>query len=412
MPPEPAPRRSWRPFAAILVGAAVVLLALLFAGKVSRKMPDFEVYWTAAVRARAAEPLYRAEDGHYQFKYLPAFAVLAIPAGLVPLPVAKAVWFTISIVLLVALVAFSLALLPEARKPRWLLVTIALVAMLKFFAHEVVLGQVNTLLAVIVVLLLLAIRLGRETAAGLLIGLAVVVKPYAILFLPWLLARLRAWGPAMREVPEGGRPPLRAPQRRSGHGRRALAAALATLAAALALPALAYGVSGNIGLHRSWWRTVTETTAPNLTNADNVSIAAMYAKWIGAGHTATVLSFATIAILLAAAALVFIRRGALPFPEGLEGALLLTYVPLLSPQGWDYVFLVSTPAIVFLANYEDRLPRLLRLLAAAAVATIGLSLYDLMGRAAYSVFMAWSVVTVCYFVVIAALCTLRVRAVA
>jgi len=412
VPPEPAPRRSWRPFAAILVGAAVVLLALLFAGKVSRKMPDFEVYWTAAVRARAAEPLYRAEDGHYQFKYLPAFAVLAIPAGLVPLPVAKAVWFTISIVLLVALVAFSLALLPEARKPRWLLVTIALVAMLKFFAHEVVLGQVNTLLAVIVVLSLLAIRLGRETAAGLLIGLAVVVKPYAILFLPWLLARLRAWGPAMREVPEGGRPPLRAPQRRSGHGRRALAAALATLAAALALPALAYGVSGNIGLHRSWWRTVTETTAPNLTNADNVSIAAMYAKWIGAGHTATVLSFATIAILLAAAALVFIRRGALPFPEGLEGALLLTYVPLLSPQGWDYVFLVSTPAIVFLANYEDRLPRLLRLLAAAAVATIGLSLYDLMGRAAYSVFMAWSVITACYFVVIAALCTLRVRAVA
>jgi hypothetical protein len=102
----------------------------------------------------------------------------------------------------------------------------------------------------------------------------------------------------------------------------------------------------------------------------------------------------------------------LPFPEGLEGALLLTYVPLLSPQGWDYVFLVSTPAIVFLANYEDRLPLLLRLLTVAAVATIGLSLYDLVGRAAYSAFMAWSVISVCYFVVIAALCALRVRAVA
>jgi alpha-1,2-mannosyltransferase len=385
VPRERAGRRSWLPFATILIGAAAVLLALLFTGKVSRKMPDFEVYWTAAVRARTAEPLYRADDGHYQFKYLPAFAVLAIPAGFVPLPLAKAVWFTISILLLAALVALSLALLPEARKPPWLLVTIALVAMLKFFGHEVVLGQMNALLAVIVVLALLAIRGGREPAAGLLVALAVVVKPYAIIFLPWLMARRR---------------------------RGAIAAAIAGLAVVMAAPALVYGARGNIELHRSWWRTVIESTAPNLTNSDNVSIAAMYAKWIGLGNTATVLTAATIAVLLAAAAFVFLRRGTLPFPEGLEGALLLTYAPLLSPQGWDYVFLVSTPAIVFLANYEDRLPLLLRLLTVAAVATIGLSLYDLVGRAAYSAFMAWSVISVCYFVVIAALCALRVRAVA
>ena len=38
---------------------------------------------TGARRARAAqaEPLYRTDDGHFQFKYLPAFAVLAIPIG-------------------------------------------------------------------------------------------------------------------------------------------------------------------------------------------------------------------------------------------------------------------------------------------------------------------------------------------
>jgi arabinofuranan 3-O-arabinosyltransferase len=370
---------------AIVIGAAAVLLALLFAAKVSRKMPDFEVYWTAAVRARAAEPLYRADDGHYQLKYLPAFAIIAIPVGLLPLQAAKAVWFTISILLLIALVALSLALLPEARKPAWLLVAITLVAMLKFFGHEVVLGQVNTLLAVIVVLAVLAIRRGRETAAGLLVALAVVVKPYAIIFLPWLMARRR------------GRP---------------LAAAAAGLAAVVAAPAVVYGLQGTIELHRSWWRTVTESTAPNLTNADNVSIAAMYAKWIGPGSAAAVLTLATIALLLAAAAFVFLRRGGLKFPEGLEGALLLTCVPLLSPQGWDYVFLVSTPAIVFLANYEDRLPMPMRLLSAGAVATIGLSLYDVMGRTAYSAFMAWSVISLCYFVVIAALCALRVRAVA
>ena len=154
--------------------------------------------------------------------------------------------------------------------------------MLKFFGHEVVLGQVNALLAVIVVLALLAIRRGRETAAGLLVALAVVVKPYAIIFLPWLVARRR-----LRPFESLGTP-------RAGRG--AIAAAIAGLAAVAAAPALVYGVRGNIELHRAWWRTVTESTAPNLTNADNVSIAAMYAKWIGAGQTATVLTFATIAI--------------------------------------------------------------------------------------------------------------------
>ena len=369
---------------ALLAGVAIPLLALLFTHKVSRKMPDFEVYWKASVRARAAEPLYRAEDLHYQFKYLPAFAVLTIPAGFMPLQVAKSVWFATSIVLLVALVALSLALLPERRKPRWLLITVILVAMLKFFAHEAVLGQINVLFAVIVLLALSALRGGRETAAGVLIAMAVVVKPYAVIFLPWLLAR-----------------------RRLG----SIVSALAGVGAVLAVPAIVYGIRGDIELHRAWWRTVTESTAPNLTNPDNVSVAAMYAKWMGAGAPATALSAITVALVLAAAAFLFLRRRDVRFPEGLEGAALLTIVPLLSPQGWDYVFLVSTPAIALLANYEDRLPGAMRPLTMAAVATIGLSLYDVMGRAAYAAFMGMSVLTVCYFVVIAALCTLRARAV-
>ena len=32
---------------------------------------------------------------------------------------------------------------------------------------------------------------GREGQAGLLVALAIVVKPYAVIFLPWLLARRR-----------------------------------------------------------------------------------------------------------------------------------------------------------------------------------------------------------------------------
>lgn len=367
------------------VCAAAALLAAIFSLKASRKMPDFEVYWKAAVRARAAEPLYRVEDGHYVLKYLPAFAVLAIPAGLLPVQTGKVVWFTASAVLLVAFLALSLALLPERRRPAWVILTIACVAMAKFYGHELVLGQVNLLLGAMVAGAVVLLRSGREAAAGVLIALAIVIKPYAAIFLPWLAARRRI---------------------------ASIAAAAATLCLILLLPAAVYGFDGNVALLRAWWRTVTESTAPNLLSPDNVSVAAMYAKWIGAGPQASLLATVTAAGLLAVAVVVFIRRDAVRFPEGLECALLLTLMPLLSPQGWDYVFLVSTPAIVYLVNYEDLLPLPVRAGTAVAVAVIGLSIYDVMGRANYAAFMALSVISVCYFVVIAALAAMRVRRIA
>jgi len=376
------PLRSRR--TVFLIAAALAVLSLTAGGRIMRSMPDFEVYWTAAARARVAAPLYRVEDGHYQFKYLPAFAVLAIPVSVLPVAYAKVLWFSVSAVLIVGLITFSIHLLPERRRPLWMLATAAVIAMAKFFGHELILGQVNLLFGVIATSALLALRTHRDDAAGVLVALAVVVKPYAVLFLPWLAA---------------GR-------------RRAFLTATASVIATLALPAVVYGVASTIDLHLQWWHAVRESTAPNLLNQDNVSIAAMYAKWLGPGRLAARLAAITGAVLIAVAAFVWMRRRGTVFPEGLEGSLLLTLIPLLSPQGWDYVFLISTPAIVFVVNYADRLPTVLRIGAIAAIAAIGLSLFDIMGRANYAAFMSWSAITICYLVVIAALVSLRVRGVA
>jgi hypothetical protein len=362
-----------------------LLLALavwVFVYKAAPKMPDFAVYWTAASRAAHAEPLYRPDDGHYQFKYLPAFAVLAIPIGLLPIDTAETVWFFTSIALLVALVSMALRLPVERRMLVGWLAFITVVSLLKYYAQELVLGQVNILFAVVVTGALLAMKARREVPAGALVAIAIVIKPYAVLFLPWLVAR--------RRVPS-------------------IAVAGAGFAALLILPAAVYGWDGNASLHREWWRTVTETTAPNLSITDNVSLAAMFYRWAGPGVLSERLALGTAAVLLVVFALVFIRRRALPFPEGIEGAMLLTLIPLLSPQGWHYVFLIATPAIVYLANYQDLLPRPMRALTIAAVATSAFSLFDLMGRTAYTAFMRLSIISLCYLVVIAALATLRLR---
>src|SRR4051812_5731112 len=166
----------------LLVVLASVSLVALFTTRVSRKMPDFQVYWTAGSRALAAEPLYRADDGHYQFKYLPAFAVLAAPVALLPLAAAKASWFGVSALLMMALLWLSLRAIPELRRPAPLLLVLTFLAMAKFYAHELVLGQVNLLFAVIVTGAIVWMRRGQDAAAGLLLALAVVVKPYAVIF--------------------------------------------------------------------------------------------------------------------------------------------------------------------------------------------------------------------------------------
>ena len=111
------------------------------------------------------------------------------------------------------------------------------------------------------------------------------------------------------------------------------------------------------------------------------------------------------AVLLACAVFVFSRRRGLSFPERTRGGAASDLLPLLSPQGSDYVLLVSTPAVVLILNYEDRLSSSMRIGALGALTVIGFSVYDLMGRAAYGTFMALSVITVCYFVVIAAMCS-------
>ena len=128
-----------RVFAACTILAAIVSAFVI---RVSRDMRDLEVPWTAEFEPLSRSP-FTAEDEHYQFKCLPAFAVLAIPLGMLPIQVAKGTWFVGSVVLLIALIVLSIRLLPEQRKPTTILVVNAIVVLAKFYARELDMGQVN-----------------------------------------------------------------------------------------------------------------------------------------------------------------------------------------------------------------------------------------------------------------------------
>ncbi len=360
--------------------AVVVFATVLFDTRIRKEMIDFVTWQQAIVRALNAEPLYPLDAGHYQFKYLPAFALLMAPLGMLNLETAKLFWFAIEIGLIAALLRWSIAALPGRRLAPHFLLGFAIVLMAKFYGHELLLGQTNLLLAVLLVTVLFAVQDNRPLLAGAIVGAAVFVKPYSLVLVPWLIVT-QGW--------------------RSG------ITTLGIVSIGLFLPAMVYGWSANLQLLSAWLRTVTDSTAPLLLNSDNVSVAAMWAKWLGPGPPATGLACATVIGIVALVIAALWRRRSVPSPEYLECALLMLLVPLLSPQGWDYVLLLATPAVVCIVDRWHELTATWRWGLALALATMGLTLFDIMGRTLYGRFMALSLVSVCALAIAAGLVQVR-----
>jgi hypothetical protein len=365
----------------LLVAVAVVMYFV----RVRTELRDFEVYQTAAIRALDAEPLYRAADGHYQFKYLPAFALVMAPFAWMPLALAQAVWYAITVRLAWVFVAWSIAALPDRRRSTEALVWLTILLLGKFFARELLLGQTNLLLGVILVGAVRAIQGGRRHLAGALVGVGVFVKVYAVILLPWLL-------PAA--------------------GLGAVVAAGLAVGIGLMLPVVVYGWQGNIDQLLGWYHTVTDTTAPNLLNPENVSLATMWAKWIGVGPLATQLAAATVLVALLGAAWAVWQRTRVHSPAYLEFGLLMLLVPLISPQGWDYVLLLALPAVICLVDRFGLMAVPWRVATVLALGFMSFTIYDVIGRFLYVSLMAVNVISVSALCLFTGLLHLRRRGVA
>jgi hypothetical protein len=184
------------------------------------------------------------------------------------------------------------------------------------------------------------------------------------------------------------------------------------LAAGLLVPAVAYGWKGNLDQVAGWYRTVTDTTAPNLLQPENVSVATMWAKWLGPSPLASLLAVATIAVALIAVGWAMSRRARVQAPAYLEFGLLLLLVPLISPQGWDYVLLIATPAVICLVDRFTDMSGPWRVATAVAVGFMSFTIFDLLGRTLYSRLMAVNVVSLAALTLFASLLYLRHRALA
>jgi len=373
----------------ILILLGFVIFILLFLFKVKGEMVDFEVNYRAGKRLRIGEALYQTEDGHYMFKYLPCSALLYLPLSFLPLDTAKAIWYFAVVLCSFFLVYISYKILASEKRKSLYLVILPPLILAKFLLREILLGQINTLVALVLLFMIWfftsekeTVLSKRETYAGILWGMAVALKPHALIFFPYFLVK-KKW--------------------------RAFLSGLGFLLVVLLAPSFFYGLRGNIDILRDWISTISRSTPALFTSQDNISIMAFFMKWTGNQDLSYLLS-GLIIVLLAFLVLIVILRGKeIAQAHILECSVLLILIPLVSPLGWDYTLLMSVLGIMIIIQNFFQYSKFWRGFLVVDFFIISFSLYDILGKELYSAFMSWSVITVNFLILIGYLVYLRFR---
>jgi len=165
---------------------AFAVAAALSAARIGHGAPDFYVFWTAASHWNAPyDPaiivaLERSIHltGVWPFVYPPSFLVFVWPFTLAPLKLAYPLWTGLSAALYFRAAA-------DVVRPAWAAAVLAL-APVVFFSAE--LGQTSLLIGA-AVLAGWRLRDARPLVAGALFGLAICIKPQAMILAPVIL-----WG--------------------------------------------------------------------------------------------------------------------------------------------------------------------------------------------------------------------------
>ncbi|MGD8538701.1 MAG: glycosyltransferase family 87 protein [Candidatus Aminicenantes bacterium] len=370
----------------ILICAVFLSLFLL---RVKNDMIDFEVNYEAGKRLRLAETPYRFEDGHYMFKYLPSSAFLYLPLSYLPLDLAKGIWYFLTIFCSLALIQISFSLVPSTTEKSKGLMVLPPLILIKYFLREIDLGQINTLVTLILLIMIWYLdRQKKDTShkeeiySGLLWGVAIALKPYALIFLPYFLLK--------------------------GKWRTMLSGAF-MLSVALLIPSLYYGIQGNFIVLGEWISTLSQSTPTLLTTWDNISLIALFNKWTGDPALSLVLALVFLALLAFLVLILMLLGRRQERASVLECSVLLFLIPLASPLGWDYNLLMSILGIMIIVHNFSHYTKIWRILLVCDFLIIFFSVYDIIGKELYSAFMSLSITTLSFLLLIGYLAFLRVK---
>jgi hypothetical protein len=378
---------------ALSLAACIILAALLAVAyplKVQKDMSDFGVCYKAGQRIVSAEALYKASDGHRQYKYAPVAADFYVLFGMLPWRVAKLLWYILTLGLLAGLAAISYRILPQPKKPPLVLLGLTFLVMAKCLGRELQLGQVNILILFLLVGMSALFLAKKDLDAGALWGISLFFKPYALVFLPYFLLKKRF---------------------------RVLAGGAAVVLAGLMLPIVNFGFRGNLLAIKEWALSLSRSTPALLTVGDNASLFGIILKLSGGRWTAaSVIALGTCVLILGLGLLVMIfarnneeaeGAGWIQRGETSELAYLILLIPLLSPLGWNYNYLYGFLAVMIVLNRMNEFPLGLRILAVTNLVLIGATLRETLGRPLFELYTRHSLVVVNFVIILALLLGLQ-----
>jgi len=218
--------RGWWPLLAVggLYTLSAVIIAAWRADPASTS--DFRDFWENAVHFRQSGEISDALGVH---NYLPFFTIFMLPWGFLPLRLAAALFVLLSLVLFGVSAALIENLLADGwgRRPRPAMIA-ALLLMLPYVHTCAVLGNLGLLVLFLVVAAWFLVERGRDWAAGLTLGLAILIKLLPVVLLAFF-AFQRRW--------------------------RVVGAALAvTVVLGLGVPLMAIGGRETLAQHRAFYQ--------------------------------------------------------------------------------------------------------------------------------------------------------------
>lgn len=381
--------RILKPKVPLLILGIVVFLALLTLGyivSIRKDMTDFGVCYKAGQRIKAGEMLYRPSDGHLQYKYAPVAACFYGMFAFFPWETAKVLWYLLSLAALAATGWLTYRLISEPKKKAGMALGLAFLIMLKYLGRELQLGQVNILI-IFMLTTMSVLFIGRKDFwAGVVWGVSLIFKPYALVFLPYFALKKRV---------------------------KVLLGGLAAVAVGLILPVIDYGFRGNWAILKAWKSSLFQSTPVLLSVGDNSSLFAFVLKvfqgQLNPGAIA-VLGLSVSAIGLGFLYMMFKKKTAdSRTSEVTELAFLFVLIPLFSPLGWYYNYLYGFLAVAIVLYRLGDFPAGLKWAAIVNFFIIGGTLREVLGKTLFRFYARNSLAMLNFLVVLALLFVLQVR---
>jgi len=361
----------------LLIVLTFLFFLLIYTHFVKKDMSDFEYYIQGGQRILKGETLYRASDGHLQYKYSPASAVFFSLFALLPYEAAKFIWYFLELTLLFFSLVLSYDVLPSKHKKKGFIVILTFLVMAKFLGREIELGQVNIFIFFLLIMMVKAAVEKNDIKGGLFWGLSLLFKPYALVFFPYFVLKKRF---------------------------RLIASGLGTILLGFIVPVIFYGFSGSLVVLKEWYSTLSKSTPSLIDYYDNASIYAFFLKNLPAEQRdVAIICIAGAALFIGAAFLWMMFQGNkrnLKEPEILEFSFLLILIPLFSPLAWYYNYLYSILTIVLLLNLIGKFPPVLKYVLIIDLLAIGASLREVLGKQGFRFYTQHSLVVLSYLIVL------------